>query len=149
LDVNTGTARFKKYRMGEVYLNFAEAANEAYGPTKDVYDAVNAIRSRAKMPDLPDGLNKDQMRERIRRERRVELAFEEFRFWDVRRWKILSQTDKLTTGIEWIKKPDNTFSGKRIVAGRRKSWVDNHLIFPIPLAEIVLMPLWNQNPGWE
>lgn len=149
LDISTGTARFKKYRLGEIYLNYAEAANEADGPTTEVYAAVNAIRERAKMPNLPEGLSKNEMRERIRRERRIELAFEEHRFWDVRRWKILSLTDKLTTGIEWSKKSDGNYSGKRIVAGRRKSWTDNHLIIPIPLGELELMPLWKQNPGWE
>lgn len=148
-DVNTGTARFKKYRLGEIYLNYAEAANEAYGPTSDVYAAVDAIRNRADMPALPRGLSKEEMRERIRRERRVELAFEEHRFWDTRRWKILHTTDKLTTGMEWTKISDNNFEGKRIIAGRRRSWTDNHLIIPIPLGELVMMPLWQQNPGWE
>jgi len=149
LDPNTGTARFKKYRLGEIYLNLAEASNEAYGPTEEVYQAVNTIRSRVNMPALPPGLSKEQMRERIRRERQVELSFEEHRFWDVRRWKILHETDKLTTGMEWRKTGENTFVGKRIVADRRKSWTDNHLIFPIPLSELVLMPLWEQNPGWD
>ncbi len=148
LDPNTGTALFKKYRLGEIYLNYAEAANEAYGPTPEVYNAVNTVRERVGMPHLPQGLSKEQMRERIRRERRVELAFEEHRIWDVRRWKILSETDKLTTGIEWTKVGEDQFTGKRIVAGRRKSWTDNHLIIPIPLSELILMPMWEQNPGW-
>jgi len=94
------SAKFKKYRLAELYLNLAEAANEAEGPTGDVYEAVNAVRNRADMPDLPQGLSKADMRERIRRERRVELVWEEHRFWDVRRWKILDQTDKLVTGME-------------------------------------------------
>lgn len=148
LDPNTGTARFKKYRLGELYLNYAEAANEAYGPIDDVHAAVNTIRQRAGMPALPSGLSKEEMRERIRRERRVELAFEEHRFWDVRRWKILDKTDKLTTGMEWTR-AGSGFTGKRIVTGRRRSWTDNHLIFPIPLSELTLMPLWEQNPGWD
>lgn len=147
-DPNTGTARFKKYRLGELYLNLAEAANEAYGPNGDVYGAVNAIRARAGMPALPEGLSKEEMRERIRRERRVELAFEEHRFWDVRRWKILDKTDRLTTGMEWTR-AGSGFTGKRIVTGRRLSWTDNHLMFPIPLSELTLMPLWEQNPGWD
>ncbi|WP_196939890.1 RagB/SusD family nutrient uptake outer membrane protein [Sphingobacterium pedocola] len=148
LDPNTGTARFKKYRLGELYLNYAEAANEAYGPTKDVYDALNAVRDRVDMPGLPEDLTKEEMRERIRRERRVELAFEEHRFWDVRRWKILGSTDKLTTGMEWTE-VGPSFTGKRIVTGRRKSHTDNHLILPIPFGELALMPLWKQNPGWD
>src|SRR5690606_12101058 len=143
-----GTALFKKYRLGEIYLNLAEAANESSGPTAEVYAAVNAIRARVNMPELPQGLSKEEMRERIHRERRVELAFEEHRIWDVRRWKILDKTDKLTTGIEWTKNGENDFTGKRIISGRRKSWTDNHLIIPIPLSELILMPLWEQNPGW-
>jgi len=96
----SSSARFKKYRLAELYLNLAEAENEANGPTSDVYSAVNAIRARVAMPDLPVGLDRDEMRTRIRRERRVELVWEEHRFWDVRRWKILDQTDKLVTGME-------------------------------------------------
>lgn len=147
-DPNTGTARFKKFRLGELYLNHAEAANEAYGPTPEVYGSINAIRARAGMPALPDGLSKEQMRERIHRERRVELAFEEHRFWDVRRWKILHLTDKLTTGMEWTKVADQVFDGRRIVVGRRSSWAEGYQVLPIPLNELILLPLWEQNPGW-
>lgn len=104
------SSKFKKYRLAELYLNFAEAENEANGPTAQAYAAINAIRGRAHMPDLPAGLTREQMRERIRRERRVEFAWEEHRFWDVRRWKILGQTDKLVTGIE-IKASGDAGSG--------------------------------------
>ncbi|RQP19964.1 MAG: RagB/SusD family nutrient uptake outer membrane protein [Parapedobacter sp.] len=93
-------AKFKKYRLAELYLNFAEAENEVNGPTNEVYEAINAIRNRADMPDLPAALDRETMRNRIRRERRVEMVWEEHRFWDVRRWKILDQTDKLVTGME-------------------------------------------------
>jgi hypothetical protein len=94
------SARFRIFRLAEIYLNYAEAENEVAGPTSDVYKAINTIRQRAQMPDLPSGLTKDQMRERIHREERVEFPYEEHRFWDVRRWKILNQTDKLVTGME-------------------------------------------------
>jgi hypothetical protein len=101
LTVNQWSApEFKKYRLAELFLNFAEAENEANGPTPEVYDAIKKVRNRVGMPDLPGGLNKDNMRFRIRRERQVELVWEEHRFWDVRRWKILSETDKLVTGME-------------------------------------------------
>jgi hypothetical protein len=75
-------------RYAEVLLNYAEAKNEASGPDASVYSAINAIRKRAGMPDLEAGLSKDQMRAKIRNERRIELAFEEHRFFDIRRWKI-------------------------------------------------------------
>ena len=85
------------FRLAELYLNYAEAANEASTTgtvPNDAVDAVNAVRSRAGMPGIPYGLSCDQFRLRIRNERRVELAFEEHRFFDVRRWKMLDQTDK-------------------------------------------------------
>ncbi len=77
------------FRYAEILLNYAEAMNEYLeAPDQSVYDAVNQIRKRAKIPQLNIRmeLSKEEMRERIRNERRVELAFEEHRFWDVRRW---------------------------------------------------------------
>jgi hypothetical protein len=140
---------WKKYRLAEIYLNLAEAENEANGATKDALDAVNAIRSRVNMPVL-GAMSKEALRERIRRERRVELAIEEHRFWDVRRWKILEKTDKLVTGMEVIKNPDNSFSYKRFVTERRNAWQDKYRIFPIPIADASIVPDFseNQNPGW-
>lgn len=146
----TGPAEWKKYRLAEIYLNYAEALNEASGPTNDVYMAINKIRSRAQMPDIPSGLNKDEMRKRIRAERRVELAIEEHRFWDVRRWKILDQTDKVVTGMQITKVSDNTFTYKRFVIEKRNAWQEKYLIFPIPIKDASNIPDFssNQNPGW-
>jgi len=143
-------ARFKKYRLAEIYLNYAEAANEVNGPTQDVYDAIDTIRNRAHMPDLPSGLNTDEMRIRIRRERRVEMPYEEQRFWDVRRWKILDQTDKLVTGIEITKNINNTFNYMRFVSERRDAWQSKYLILPIPTHDVSIIPDFSshQNPGW-
>lgn len=147
---SNASAQWKKYRLAEIYLNYAEAENEISGPTADVYTAINTIRQRAKMPDLALGLSKDDMRERIRRERRVELAIEEHRFWDVRRWKILSKTDKLMTGMEITKKADGSLTYDRFVTRRRAAWEDKFLIFPIPINEVSIVPDFakNQNPGW-
>lgn len=77
------------FRYAEILLNYAEAMNEFLDtPDQSVYDAINMVRKRAKIPQLNIKMNlsKEEMRERIRNERRVELAFEEHRFWDVRRW---------------------------------------------------------------
>jgi hypothetical protein len=87
-------------RLGELYLSYAEAMNEYYGPSQEVYDALNTIRSRAGIPDvdqvwsdaaLAKNVNKhttkNGLREIIRQERRIELAFEGQRNYDVRRWK--------------------------------------------------------------
>lgn len=143
-------ARWKKFRLAEIYLNYAEAENEANGPTAAAYKAINTIRARVAMPALPAGLTKDQLRERIRRERRVELAIEEHRFWDVRRWKILDQTDKLVTGMEITKGAGNVFTYKRFVSERRNAWQDKYRVFPIPIGDASNIPDFskNQNAGW-
>lgn len=142
-------SRWKKYHLAEIYLNYAEAENEANGPTSEAYNAINAIRQRAGMPNLRTGLSKDEFRKRIRNERRVELVIEEHRFWDVRRWKILDQTDKLVTGMEVIKN-GNSFEYKRFVTERRNAFQDKFLIFPIPIKDTSIIQDFNlnQNPGW-
>lgn len=145
------SARWKKYRLAEIYLNYAEAENEVSGPSIAVYSAINTIRTRAQMPNLPLGLNQAEMRKRIRAERRIELAIEEHRFWDVRRWKILGQTDQVTTGMKIIKQTGGTFTYQRFVAERRgNGWQDKYLIFPIPQIDASIIPDFtnHQNPGW-
>lgn len=144
-----GTTTYKPFRLAEIYLNFAEAENEANGPTAEAYAAVNTVRARAGMPDFPAGLSQDEFREKLRRERRVEFALEENRFYDIRRWEILDQVGKITTGMEWTKHDDGTLTNQRIVTIRRQSWEDKYKLFPIPLGETIKMPGMTQNPGWE
>lgn len=77
------------YRLAEFYLSYAEALNEYNSsPPQAAYDAVNKIRTRSGMPDLPTGLTKDQFRDKVRKEWAVEFAFEDHRWWDILRWKI-------------------------------------------------------------
>ena len=76
------------YRYAEVLLNYAEAQNEAVGPDASVHEAINKVRNRSDLPDLPESLTQDQMRKAIYSERRVELSFENKRFWDLKRLKI-------------------------------------------------------------
>jgi starch-binding outer membrane protein, SusD/RagB family len=143
------TSKWKKFRLAELYLNFAEAENEAVGPNSDVYNAINATRNRAGMPNLKTGLTKEVMRERIRNERQVEMAIEEHRFHDVRRWKILDKTDKLVTGME-ITKVGTALTYKRFVSERRNAWMDKFRLFPLPQSEVNNIADFNtnQNPGW-
>lgn len=77
-------------RYADILLMYAEAVNELSGPTAEVYNAINAVRARPSvvMPPLPTGLSKDQMRQRIRHERRIEFAGEGLYYSDIRRWKI-------------------------------------------------------------
>ena len=80
VDVINGKGGMKEasilFRVGSLYLDYAEALNEAEGPVDDVYKYVDAIRKRAGLPGLAKGLDKDKMRERIQHERQIELAFE-------------------------------------------------------------------------
>lgn len=87
-------------RYADVLLMFAEAQNELIAPDQSVYDAVNDIRGRVGIPDLPAGLTKEQMRENIRHERRIELAFEGLRYYDLNRWRIADNVlNNVTDGV--------------------------------------------------
>jgi hypothetical protein len=143
-----GNAGFQPWiyiRYAEVLLNFAEAANEAYGPevvpsgsTLSARAAVNLIRQRpsVSMPALPAGLSQTQMRDDIRNERRVELAFEEHRFYDVRRWKIADVTENKPAGGITVIKNGNNFTYTTKVALDGRHFETKHYWLPIPRAEI-------------
>lgn len=93
---------FPVIRYAEILLMFAEAQNEAAGPSAAVYDALDLIRSRAGMPviDRTAANTKELLREVIRNERRIELAGEGFRWGDTRRWGISSSVMKDTYAID-------------------------------------------------
>lgn len=76
------------FRLGEILLMYAEAQNELNGPDATVYKAMKDLRGRVNMPEYPAAMSKETMRERIRHERRIELAFEGLRYYDLRRWHI-------------------------------------------------------------
>jgi hypothetical protein len=75
-------------RYADILMMYAEAKNELSGPDQSVYNAVNAVRSRAGLPDLPAGLDQSGMRDRIRHERRMEFVLEGLYYLDVIRWGI-------------------------------------------------------------
>ena len=139
------------YRYAEVLLNYAEALNEEGGPTAEVYNAVNAIRLRAKMPALPAGLTQAQMRDRIRNERAVEFAFEDMRWWDILRWKkgaeIVAQPMK---GMKVIKNANGAFTYNVIeLPAFSKVFNDQMYLYPIPRSEMnKTSGALKQNPGW-
>ena len=135
------------FRYAEILLNYAEAQNEAVGPDATVYDAVNQVRKRAGMPNLTAGLTKEQMRDRIRNERRVELAFEEHRFFDVRRWKIGDQVlAKPVTGMKIISNGTSLTYQRFTVETRVFSEKNYH--YPIPQSEKDKTTKLIQNGGW-
>jgi hypothetical protein len=134
---NMGTASWRYFRYAEILLNYAEAQNEATGPDQSIYDAVNAVRSRAGMPDLPAGLSQDEMQTRIRNERRIELAYEEHRYFDTRRWLIADVVEN--ESAQGISIADNgggnfTYAPKQALVGR--TFGPQHYWFPIPIEEI-------------
>lgn len=94
-------ANYIYYRYTEVLLGYAEAQNEAVGPDASVYNAINQVRARVNLPDLPAGLSQSQMRDAIRQERRVELCFENKRLYDIIRWTIAHQV--LTVDLHGMK----------------------------------------------
>lgn len=134
-----GTQPWIYFRYAEILLSYAEAQNEAAGPDQSVYDAVNAIRKRTGvgMPALPTGLSQAQMRDAIRKERQIELAFEEHRYYDVRRWKIANVTENVPAyGMDVTKNGSTyTYTRKEALSGRH--FEDKHYFLPIPRAEIL------------
>ncbi|WP_413669036.1 RagB/SusD family nutrient uptake outer membrane protein [Mucilaginibacter sp. Mucisp86] len=156
---NAGFQPWIYFRYAEILLNFAEAANEAYGPdvvpsgsSLSARTAINLIRSRpsVEMPALPGGLSQSQMRDAVRYERRVELAFEEHRFYDVRRWKIADVTEnKPAGGVIITKNANGTFTYTPKVALDGRSFKPQHYWLPIPRAEIQASGgQLQQNPGY-
>lgn len=99
-------------RYAHVLLMIAEAENEANGPTEKAYAAINKIRARSEMPPLPASLSKDQMRERIRHEWRVETAFEGLHYFHMKQWKTLPKVNDMIDpmyGTKSVFKPEFYF----------------------------------------
>lgn len=143
-----GNAGFQPWiyiRYAEVLLNYAEAANEVGGPdvvpngaTLTARQAVNLVRARSSvgMPAIPVGRSQAQMRDLIRSERRVELAFEEHRFYDVRRWKIADVTENKPANGITVTRAGSTFTYATKVALDGRRFLTQHYWLPIPRAEI-------------
>src|SRR5665213_2605787 len=136
-------------RYTEMFLDYAEAANEAWGPdgrgthSYSARDVITAIRQRAGIiqPDsyLPSINSKDDMRTLIHNERRLELCFEGFRFWDLRRWK-----DGLTIPATGV----TINNGSHIVNSvETRNYSDYMLYGPVPYTEVVKWG-FTQNAGW-
>jgi hypothetical protein len=140
-------------RMTELLLNYAEAANEAWGPDGDpngygftARDKIEELRARAGItqPDayLASITTTAQMRELIKNERRVELCFEGFRFWDIRRWNDVGQMTEPATGVR-ITLP-NTY---QYVDVESRAYASYMIYGPIPFQETLKYDL-EQNAGW-
>jgi len=144
---------YTHFRYTEVFLNYAEAANEAWGPDGDpnglgftARSVISAIRKRAGItqPDnyLAGISSKEEMRAVIRNERRIELSFEGFRFWDIRRWN--ASMTEACRGVSITAGDVNTFEYIHVEDRR----YDDYMIYgPIPYNETLKYDL-KQNRGW-
>jgi hypothetical protein len=137
-----------------MYLAYAEAANEAWGPTGigtraySAYDVIKKIRNRAGLgisgsdPYLEEcKTDKNKMRDLIRNERRLELCFESFRFWDLRRWKVnLNETAKGMDVNGTVYTPLDV---------EPRTYADYMYYGPIPFSEVLKFSNLSQNKGWR
>jgi hypothetical protein len=142
-------------RYAEILLNYAEAINET-GQTALAYPKIIDLRRRAgidaganNLYGLKAGMTVEEMREVIRNERHIELAFEDHRWHDIRRWKIamvvMNQFNKV---MRVIRNSNGTLSYERTESVRRHNFRPELYLLPIPDAEIRKMPAMVQNPGW-
>ena len=141
-----------RIRYTELYLDYAEAANEAYGPKGGTgytaYDVIKTIRQRAGITDndyLDEcAADKDKMRELIRNERRIELCFEGFRFWDLRRWKANLNQEAKGVSIKTV----NGVKQYTPISVETRNFKDNAYYGPVPYDQILNFPSLIQNAGW-
>ncbi len=143
-----------KLRLAEIYLIYAEAANEVYGPlgihpgsNLTAVDAVNIVRGRANMPGVHTKFtaSKEAFRERVWNERAVELAYESKRWYDIRRWHVAHLPEyRELYGLEFDK--EHSYFNRVLV--RTVEFSEKHYWLPFPTAQVNLYPEWKQNPGW-
>ena len=141
-----------RIRVTEIFLNYAEAANEAWGPTGkgthaySAYDVIKKIRQRAGVGGTDDpylevcAADPLKMQQLIRNERRLELCFEGFRFWDLRRWK--ADLNETVRGV------DINGSAITSVDVEKRAFKDYMYYGPIPYSEILKYSNLKQNKGW-
>jgi hypothetical protein len=144
------------FRYAEIKLDYAEAENEIAGsPGPDVYQQLKDLRLRAGIAKGNDGsyglaanMTKSQMRTTIQNERRIEMAFEEQRYFDLKRWK-LSETvmNKSLTGVS-ITNSNGNLTYNYIPVLTAKFIAPKMYLYPIPYQEVLKNPNMKQNPGW-
>lgn len=146
---------WKEIRLAEVLLNYAEALNEFYGgpdPEGEAYEAMRRVRERAGLPPLPDGLDYAAFRERVIQERKVELAFEGHRFWDLRRWRLAESVlnDKYFHGMRITEDASGkkTYDVFEINSVPKQVFLEKHYLMPINQGEIEKNPNLLPNNGY-
>lgn len=137
---------FIVFRLGEIMLNYAEAAFYL-NMTTEAVNAINQVRARAKMPARTNLTENN-----IRQERQVELAFEEHRYWDLRRWRIAEQTlnGKRLQGLNYV---FDFQTQKYIITlknaeGAARVFLPRHYYLPLGISRIADNPSLVENPGY-
>ncbi|RAJ97610.1 putative outer membrane starch-binding protein [Larkinella arboricola] len=120
-------------RYADLLLIHAEAENEAHGPTAKAYKSLNRVRNRAGLPDLTPGLTKDQFRDSLYLDRRLELVYEYQRWFDLIRQKDAAGNSTFVRNLHKVGKTNAT---------------EKNRLYPIPQSEIDNNSLLTQNPGW-
>jgi hypothetical protein len=138
--------RWITFRLAEFYLNYAEALNESNGPASEIEWALNQVRDRVGMPPI-FYTSQDDMRQKIRRERAVELAFEQHRYFDVRRWKIAGEEGVMKGGMYGLRLSAGTPPTYKLERFEERVWEDKMYLYPFQQAEINKGYIL-QNPGW-
>ena len=145
-------------RLASLYLLYAEAENEVNGPGADVYKYLNLIRARAGLFSVEDSWSnysrnptkhttKEGLREIIRTERLIEMAFEGQRFWDLRRWKeAVNELNKPITGWDLVQEDAPSYYRERVIFNQ--AFTTRDYLWPIPESELLSNKRMSQNPGW-
>jgi len=151
---NNYTFAIPRIRLAEIYLIYAEAVNEAYGPTAkspgaglSAVDALDIVRARAGMPGVNSKFttSKEAFRDRVWTERAVELAYESKRWYDLRRWHVAHLPKyKELYGLDFDK--NHTYFNKTLV--KTIEFSEKHYWLPFPVSQVSIYPEWKQNPGW-
>ena len=148
-------------RYADILLLYAEVLNEYYDDPSAVPDdaicwAISEVRARAGMPDVRTTfanrgweLTQENVRKLIQNERRVEFAFEEHRFWDIRRWMIGAETQRVVHEQDIILKEDDKTKEYSVREMEKRTYEDHMNLMPIPQSEINKNKNLIQNWGWS
>ncbi len=169
-DVGSSDQNLTLIRYAEVLLNYAEAKVELNEIDETVYEAINSLRERpsVNMPPIPTGLSQDEMRNRVRKERRHELGIEGLRYFDIRRWRIAEEVipgpyrGRLNRyeGGGWLNEPphidpigtpsyDHISNVDELVVIENRAFNPNRdYLWPIPRIELETNTALTQNPGY-
>jgi len=155
---NMTTYPWPEMRLADLYLLYAEALNESEGPGPNAYQWINLVRGRAGLQSVQTSWStwssdntkhttKTGLREIIRQERMIELAFEGHRFWDLRRWKMAIQTLNAPVRGWDIDQVDVAPYNKEIILFNQ-AFSQRDYLWPIKISELQANPKLVQNPGW-